>query len=128
MFFLYDIHVEIFAEGFGDKIFDTEIIAALGRALASNQSWDLRNSVLIVNFFTTTIAQGALHFFLCAMHTEMFADGFRDKTFDTAIVAALVRALGDRDSYVRSSAVNFFTAATAQGPLHCVHRTFVLKL
>ena len=62
------------------------------------------------------------------MHTEIFTDGFWDEIFDTDIVAALVRALDDTNDSVRSSAVKFFNAATAQGPLHCVHGTFVLKL
>ena len=55
------------------------------------------------------------------MHTEIFADGFRDKIFDTDIVAALVHALGDTDSDVSSSVVKFFTAATAQGALRSFH-------
>jgi uncharacterized membrane protein YcaP (DUF421 family) len=61
------------------------------------------------------------------INTDMFAEGFRTKIFDTAIIAALGRALGDKDSNVRSSAVNFFTAAAAQGMLHCFHGTFILK-
>ena len=53
------------------------------------------------------------------MHTKIFAEGFRDKIFDTGIVAALVRALGDINSSVGPRAVNFFTAVIAQGALCC---------
>lgn len=49
------------------------------------------------------------------VHTEIVAERFRDKIFDTEIVAAFVRALGDKDPYVRSGAGNFFLAAIAQG-------------
>jgi len=57
---LINIYTKIFAEGFRDKIFDTEIVHALGNAL-SNQNWWLRYNV--VNIFTAAIAQGALHSF-----------------------------------------------------------------
>ena len=55
------------------------------------------------------------------IHTEIFADDFRDKIFDTDIVAALGQALTDRSCQLRhrDSAVEFFTAAIAQGALHC---------
>ena len=53
---LMDIDTEIFAEGFRDKIFDTEIVAALGRAMSL--SWSNRNNV--VTIFTAALAQGAL--------------------------------------------------------------------
>ena len=33
-----DIHTKMFAEGFWDKIFDLEAVAALGRALANTSS------------------------------------------------------------------------------------------
>ena len=59
-FFLQDILTEIFAEGFRDKIFDTEMVSALGRAL-SDESDDLKNSA--VEFFTAAVAQGMLCFF-----------------------------------------------------------------
>ena len=58
--FLLDIHTEIFAEGFRDKIFDAEMVAALGRAL-SNETYYLRSTA--VKIFTATVAQGALHYF-----------------------------------------------------------------
>jgi hypothetical protein len=58
----------------------------------------------------------------------MFAEGFRDKIFDTEIVAVLVQALGDTDSDVRRSAVNFFTVAIAQGTLDCSHRILILTI
>ena len=56
-----DIHTEIFADDLRDKIFDTDLVAALGRALTDRRQWQLRHSV--VEFFTAAIAQGALHCF-----------------------------------------------------------------
>ena len=53
--------------------------------------------------------------------------GFRDKIFDAEIITALGRVLGDTNSDVRSSAVNFFTAAMAQGALHFFDGIFILK-
>lgn len=61
------------------------------------------------------------------VHTETVVDGFRDIVVDPEIVAALVCALGDEDSYARRSAVNFFTATIAQGVLSCCHGMFILK-
>jgi len=62
------------------------------------------------------------------IHTETFAEGpFRDKIFDTSIVAALGRALGGTDSYIRSCMVDLFTAAMAQGALHCFYGVFIPK-
>ena len=52
--FLQDIHTEILVEEFRDKIFNTEMVSALGRAL----SYDLRNSA--VEFFTAAVAQGTM--------------------------------------------------------------------
>jgi hypothetical protein len=54
--FSRDDRTEIFTEGFRDKIFDAEIVAALGRAL-SDENYDLRNNA--VEIFTAAIAQGA---------------------------------------------------------------------
>ena len=53
--------------------------------------------------------------------TDIFPEGIRDKIFDTKIVATLGCALGHSDSSARSSAVEFFTAALAQGVLLCFH-------
>jgi hypothetical protein len=61
------------------------------------------------------------------IYTKIFAEGLRDKIFDTEIVAALGRALGDTVLNVRRSTANFFTAAVAQGALPSFHRTFILK-
>ena len=61
------------------------------------------------------------------VHTKTFAEGFRDKIFDTEIVAALGRALGGTDSYLRSRTVDFFTAAMAQGALRCFDGIFIPK-
>lgn len=58
--------------------------------------------------------------FLWDIHADIFTEeGFRDKIFDTETIAALRRALSNEDSYIRSSTVEFFTAAVAQGALHC---------
>ena len=65
--------------------------------------------------------------FVRYIHSEIAADGFRDKIFDAEIVAALVHALGDGDSEIRSSAVNFFTAAVAQGMPCYFHGIVILK-
>ena len=54
------------------------------------------------------------------MQTNVFSEGFRDKIFNTEIIAALGNALSDKTSrynHLRISAVNFFTAAVAQGAL-----------
>ena len=61
------------------------------------------------------------------VHTETIVEGFRDIIVDPEIVAALVGALGDEDSYARRGAVNFFTATIAQGVLSCCHGMLILK-
>ena len=121
---LRDIHTKVYTEGLWDKIFDTEMVAALGRAL-SDEDYFVRMSVL--HAFTGVMAQGALRFFLLGIPTKTYAEGFRDKIFDTEIVAAVGRALGDRSSGVRSSAVKIFTAAMAQGALRHFYSIFVPK-
>ena len=60
-------------------------------------------------------------------HTEIFADGFGDKIFDTEFVTALGCALADKDSKMRSSAVDIFRAVIAQGLLSSVCGVFILK-
>ena len=65
--------------------------------------------------------------FSCDIVTEIFPEGMRDKIFDTKIIAALGRALGDSFSSPRRSAVEFFTAALAQGVLLFFHRILTLK-
>ena len=97
------------------------MVATLGRAIG-NETYYEGSSV--VGIFTAAVAQGALHF-LRDIHTKIFADGFRDKIFDTVIVAALGRALSDETSYLRSGVVEFFTAAVAQGALRFFHRIFI---
>jgi len=52
--FARDIHTEIFAEAVQDKIFDTEIVAAPGRAI-SHTNPDFTRSA--INFFTAAVAQ-----------------------------------------------------------------------
>lgn len=110
-------------ESFRDKIFDTDIFATLGRALSDEDS-DVRSSA--VNFFTAAIAQGAPSSSQY-IHTEIVADGFRDKIFVTETLAALVHALSEEDSDIRSHTVNFFTAAISQGAHCCFHGIFILK-
>ena len=65
--------------------------------------------------------------FLQDTHTEIFAEGFRDKLFDTETIATLGFALDDRNHFVRMCAVELFTAAMAQGGAHCFYRIFILK-
>jgi hypothetical protein len=60
--FFQDIHIKKFSEGFGDKMFDIGIIAALERAL-SDENYDLKKSA--VEIFTAAMAQSALCFFFC---------------------------------------------------------------
>ena len=65
--------------------------------------------------------------FLQDIHTEIFAEGFQDKIFDTETIATLGRALDDEVSDVRCSVFKIFTAAMAQGGAHCFYRIFILK-
>ena len=59
---LQDIHTKLLAEDFDfrDKIFDTETIATLGRAL-DDQDFIVRRSA--VELFTAAMAQGGAHCF-----------------------------------------------------------------
>ena len=122
--FTQDIHTEIFAEGVWDKRVQTEIVAALGRALNHKNSC-VRTSA--IEIFTGAIAQGALLFFSRNICTKISAGGCQGKIFDTEIVAALGCALNDIDFNIRRSAVQIFTAAVAQGELHCLHGIFIPK-
>ena len=122
--FLRNIHTEIIAEGFRDKIFDIEIVAALVCAL-SNEDADIRRNV--VKIFTSAVAQGAPRHFQQDMHTDIVAEGFRDKTFDAETITALVRALGDEDFHVRGGVVNIFIATIAHGALSCFRGLSILK-
>jgi hypothetical protein len=61
-----DIDTEIFAAGFRDKIFDTEMVAALGRAL-SFENHELGMSA--AEIFTAAMAHGTLLFLLRDIHT-----------------------------------------------------------
>jgi len=66
--------------------------------------------------------------FLQDIHTKIFAEKLQDMIFDTEIVTALhICALYDSVSQVRSSAVNFFTTATAQGEPYYFHGIFILN-
>jgi hypothetical protein len=122
--FSRNIYTEIIAEGFRDKIFDIEIVAALVRAL-SNEDADIRSNV--VKLFTSAVAQVAPRYFQQDLHTVKVAEGFRDKTFDAETVTALVRALGDEDSHVRGGVVNILIATIAQGALSCFRELCILK-
>ena len=115
---------ERFAEEFRDKIFDAEIVAALGCGLGDTNS-EVRSSV--VNLFTAAVAQGAL-LVLRDIHTKIFAEGIRNKIFENEIVAAIRCVLvGDTHPDVRNSAVNFFTAAMAQGVLRWFYGILISK-
>lgn len=111
-------HTKIVADGFWDKIFDTEFLAALEHAL-SNEDADIRSNV--VKIFTSAVAQGTPHCFQRDIHTEIVAERVRNKMFNTEIVVALVGALRDEDTDIRSSVVAFFTATMAHGALSCFH-------
>ena len=50
---------------------------------------------------------------------EIFAEGFRDKILDTKIVATLIRALGEPNSYIADDVIKFFIGAIAQGVPGC---------
>ena len=53
--------------------------------------------------------------------------GFRDKIFHTEIITALGCILSNEAYYIESGVVEFFTAAVAQGVLHCLYGIFILK-
>ena len=55
-----DMHLKIFIDGVRGKIFETEIVYALGRVLDDTDS-NVRSSA--VKFFTAAMVQGALHCF-----------------------------------------------------------------
>ena len=121
---LWDIHAEICGEGLRDRMFETEFFAILRRALDDKEAY-VRSSAIAI--FTAAIAQSAITSVLRGVHTQIFADGFRDKIFDTEIVTALVHTLHDEYLDVRWSAVKLFTAAIAQGALNSVCRILILK-
>lgn len=86
--FARDIHTEIFAEAVQDKIFDTEIVAAPGRAI-SHTNPDFTRSA--INFFTAAVAQGARIRSFCGF-TEIVTAGFRHKIFDVVTIPHLLEA------------------------------------
>jgi len=114
----------LFTEGFRDKIFDMEIVIILRRALR-HKDFNIRSCA--VEILTDALAQGALCFCLWDIHTELFTEGFRDKIFDTEMVATLGHALGHEDVDIRTSGVEILTAALAQGVLHYFYGIFILK-
>jgi hypothetical protein len=97
------------------ELFDTDTVRDLGHALHDSNDDVRRNSM---DFFIDAIAHGrSFHFH--GKSILIFVEDFRDRIFDTEIIAALGRALKDESSDVRSSVVKIFTVAMAQGALHC---------
>lgn len=115
----------MFAEGVRDRIFNTEMVAALGSALSDEKNYYLRLNV--VQIFTAAAAQGTLRIFYGDIYTDIFSEGFRDKIFDIETVTALGHALGHKDVDIRSSAVKILTAAVTQGVLCYFYRIFILN-
>ena len=75
--FLQDIHTEIFVEGFRDKLFDTETIAAFIRALRDEYATDdVRSST--IKLFTAAMAQGEAHCFY-----RIFILKYSQRAFET---------------------------------------------
>jgi hypothetical protein len=66
--------------------------------------------------------------FLWNIHTKRLAEGFRDKIFDTQMVATLGHALSDKSSYVISGIVKILTVAVAQGVPYCFYRILIPKI
>ena len=104
-----------------NEIFDTHTVVDLGHALRDSNLVVRENSL---GFFIAAIAHG-ISFHLRGEIMLIFTEDFRDKLFDAEITAALERARNDRDSSVRKSMFNVFTAAIAQGVLHCF---FVIRI
>ena len=99
-------------------LFDTDTIRDLGHALHDSNT---------INFFIAAIGHG-IPFHFHGRTVLIFVEGFRDKIFDTEIVAALGCALGDETSQLSLSAVEFFTAAMAQGALHNFYGISIPKI
>ena len=76
--------------------------------------------------FTAAVVRGGL-FFLCNVHTQIFAEGFQDKILDTAMLTTLGCALSNQTSFLRLSAFGFFAEAVAQGALQCFYEIFIPK-
>ena len=103
------------------------MVARLGHALSAATDYE---GTSVVKICTIAMAlEGALHCFygVFNVHTDIFADGFRGKIFNTEIVAALGHALSNDTSYLRSSVVEFFTAAVAQGALRLLYGILIPK-
>jgi hypothetical protein len=64
---------------------------------------------------------------LQGVNTEIFADDFLDRIFDTEIVAGLGHTLDYNDYNVRKCAVEIFTTSIAQGALSSIVSVVVLK-
>ena len=122
--FLQDIPTKMFAEGLWDKMFVTETVVALGRAL-DDDCYEVRASIAI--FYTAALAQGAPSLFSRDIHTEIFAGSLWEKIFVTETVVAFGHALGGRYFDIRTSMVKFFTDAIAQGALYFFCRMYPLK-
>ena len=92
------------------------------RTWTCSKRYDLRCRLQRDQFFHRCCNSRYAAYFSRCIHTEIFAEGFRDKVFDYEIIATLGRALGHTDSIASiTGAVEFFTAAMAQGALCCFH-------
>jgi len=65
--------------------------------------------------------------FSWGINTDIFVEGFRDEIFDTEMVATLGHALSHENNHLINSVVKIFTAAVAQGTLHCFYWILVPK-
>jgi len=61
------------------------------------------------------------------LYQKLFAEGFRDKVFNTEIVAQLGHALHHKDFNIRSCAIKILTAALDQGVFCCFYGIFILN-
>jgi hypothetical protein len=120
----WDIHTEIIAEGFRSKIFDTEMVATLRRALSDE---NCPSQIPDDGHCYCCPRSRCASLFLGDILTKIYAEGFRDRIFDTEIITALGHTLGNKDHFIRSSAVKFFIAATAQGALCSFHEISIPK-
>ena len=62
------------------------------------------------------------------IHIDIIAERFRNKMFDSEVMAALMRTLSDEDYDIRRNVVEIFTAAIAQGAPRCPHGIFILNV
>ena len=111
-----------FTETQRHDLFDTDTVRDLGHALHDSNGDVRQNSI---DFFIAAIAHGTSFHFQDRM-ILIFVEDFREKIFDKEIVVALGRALGDKNSDIRS-VVKIVAAAIDQGALHHCQGIFMLK-